>query len=172
MPLDYLGSVTLGAAVPTAAVAATSASASLAAQLPGITAQISGMLTVQPPVLTTDLIANLGALATALGTLLAAGVVVIPPSVNLEASADLEVTKGALELSLDAQASVLALFGTAGFYEYFYTGPTNALGSDVSAALSAGLPGSSDPAQQIAGLLLVCSDPASVAALRGLTGVL
>jgi hypothetical protein len=169
--IQYLGKQTLGAALPTALAATVSAETTMSAQLPGLSAQLAASISVQPPAVITDLIQNLLNLIAALEQLAASGAVVIPPAVNASASLEFDAKAAGLQASIALQASLIAMFGVAGFYAYYFTGACSAAGAELSGEVGAGLPDVGEPSQQIAGLYLLCSEGPAIEALKGLAGI-
>lgn len=83
---------------------------------------------------------------------------------NLTFSVDLTADISALSADIAAlQAQIGALQTTlsaGGFAVWSYSGPVNALGSELTSALSAGVPSGSGPATAAYGLVVACEVPA------------
>lgn len=173
MTTTYEGSITLGAAVPGAASAAagltTSANASIGevqAKVTGLTA-LSASITLSPPD-PLALIAQAQALIAALSVPIPA--LPAPPQLVAIAStiAELSITLASLQASLDLAASLTTQLGTPGIHYYLFAGRADAAGGELSAHLSAGLPGGNGPSESIAGAILLASDAGAINALRSL----
>lgn len=162
MTVAYLGSLTLGAAVPSLPLA-------IGASLPTVQGQIAGLLAAQlqlnasPPSLA-GFIADLNALLANLTNMLALGIPIPTLSVQLAAVA-------AALVSLQAQASLLlgyqSALGAAGVFAYAYTGQASALGAGFSTELASGFPGGSS-ADATNALLLATTTPAAWAAIQSI----
>jgi len=108
----------------------------------------------------------LGAVA-ALQAQLALGLPGIDMQVSalLELLAELNVSLGLLQLQAAFLVELDALLATAGIYLYRYDGTAAGLGAQMTAALAAGLPGGTGPAQECLAIMLIAATPAAQAAL-------
>jgi muconolactone delta-isomerase len=169
--IEYLGKQSLGGTMPTGLAATLSALAALEAQLPGVALKASASVGVELPIPITDLIENIRKLIEALAALSASGVLVLPPSINASLTVDLDAQAAAISASIALQASLAALYGTPGFYAYYYNGACNLAGGKLSEAIGSGLPDVGMPSQEVAGLYIICSEGPAIAALRSLAGI-
>jgi len=169
--IDYLGKQTMGVVLPTGLTACLSALATLEAQLPGIALKASASVGIDAPVLITDLIDNLNRLIQAIAALLASGVTILPPAFNANLGVELDLQGAAIQASIALQASLAALYGTPGFYAWYYNGACNQFAGALGGEVGGGLPDVGLPDQEIASLIMVCSEGPAIAALKGLTGL-
>src|SRR5690606_30449711 len=139
--------LTAGQAMPLLDQASLTLTASLTPGVADLNARIAGLLaaSIAPPALITDLVAGLTAALGSLQALIAAGVVVIPPTAtaSLEQLAVLQAQLTALQTGLDFAASLP--LGAPGIHVYTTASPANGVGSDISGALAGGLPGEAGP---------------------------
>lgn len=166
MTLSYSGSLTLGQAIPLALSAQAQLDASVGSAVSDVQARVDGLLalSLQPPPSLADLIASATAVLSALQTLVAAPLPDI--SATVAALAELQATLGQLQASLAFSASFGSLLSTAGIHYYVYAGAASALGGELSAFLSGGLPGGGGPSEQIAGTILLANDGGAIEALQ------
>lgn len=159
--LEYQGSVALSAAMPTVA-------ASLAAMVSDVTARAAGQatLTVAPPTVVVDLIAQLTAQIGALTAMLGAGILVLPPTIAGSLSVLVE-----LNALLTLMADLTAALGVGGIHLYTYDGTVGAHGPDFTTALFGGLPsGGGGPEQACTAVTLMANTAAGSAALDAVFG--
>ena len=166
MPVDYVGGITLGQAIPMADLANVQLAGAVNASLPDIQARIDGLLAVSvaPPPSLADLIASAQALLAALQALLAAPL----PDVAATAAAlgELQASLGQLSAALAFSADFGSLLSQAGIHYYLFAGQASELGTGIGSALSAGLPGGAGPSEHIAGAILLANDGGAINALR------
>ncbi len=170
MTVSYQGSITLGQAIPTAQTAQVTLASSLGAALPDVQARVTGLLalSVQPPPSLPALISGVQATLAALQALVADPL----PDVGATAAAlaDLQATLGQLQAGLSFAASMGGLLGTPGIHYYVFAGRADALGGEMSAELSSGLPGGGGPAESIGGVVLLARDGSALSALQAVFG--
>jgi hypothetical protein len=120
--LVYEGSVDLATGVPVAAAASAALVTNLTLPQADVTARLAGFatLSVAPPTLVVDLIAQLTVQLGALTTLLGNGVLILPPTVSASGAAALELTAtlNAIDAGLDFAADLSATLGVAGIHYY------------------------------------------------------
>lgn len=166
MTVEYAGALTLGQAIPMANTANVTLAAAANASLPDVQARVDGLLalSITPPPSLASLIASVQATLDALGALVAAPL----PDVTATAAAlaDLQATLGQLSAALSFSVSFGSLLGTAGIHYYVFAGRADALGGEMSAQLSAGLPGGAGPSEHIAGAILLANDAGAISALQ------
>lgn len=166
MTTSYVGSITLGQAIPMASTAVLELDASLGAALPDVQARVDGLLalSISPPPSLADLIASVQAMLAALQALLDAPL----PDVSATAAAlaELQATLGSLTASLAFSASFGSLLGTAGIHYYVFAGAANELGGELGSMLSGGLPGGAGGTEHIAGAILLANDGGAITALQ------
>lgn len=168
MSLTYLGSLTVGDALPAVADFNAQADASLSAQLPDVNARLNGFASIDlTPVTVLDLIAQIQGILTALNAL---SIPVITPTISVGAQADLTAQGADLSAGLSASVALGNLLSAAGVHAYAYEGQAFDCGPAVSVATSSGLPGGA-PSDQVFGLLLFTSVPSTAAALKTLAGI-
>jgi hypothetical protein len=164
----YAGSLTLSQCVPGAASANAQASASVNASLGDVQARVDGMLSIQasltinPP----DLAALAAQLQVMITSLLTAPPVVPQLTAVAAALAELQVTLAELNANLAASVSLGLQLASPGIHYYVFAGRADAIGPELQALLSAGLPGGSGPSQSIAGAVLLANDAGAIAALQ------
>lgn len=170
MTVSYQGSITLGQAIPAAQTAQVTLTSSLGAALPDVQARVTGLLalSVQPPPSLPALISGVQATLAALQALVADPL----PDVGATAAAlaDLQATLGQLQAGLSFAASLGGLLGTPGIHYYVFAGRADALGGEMSAELSSGLPGGGGPAESIGGAVLLARDGSARSALQAVFG--
>lgn len=170
MTVSYQGSLSLGQVVPMALTAQATLDASLNAVLPDLKARIAGLLelSVRPPPALADLI------AAARDTIAALQALVADPlpdvSAIAQALADLQASLGQIEAGLAFSLQLGGMLSTPGIYYYAYAGQAGALGGELSATLSAGLPGGGGPNEQVAGVILLARDGGAISALQSFFG--
>lgn len=166
MSISYIGSLTLGQAIPMASTAVLELDASVGLALPDVQARVDGLLalSIAPPPSLADLITSVQAMLLALQALLAAPL----PDVSATAAAlaDLQATLGSLTASLAFSASLGSLLGTAGIHYYVFAGAANELAAELGSLLSGGLPGGAGGAEHIAGAILLANDGGAVSAIQ------
>ena len=168
----FVGQLTLGACIPTAAEAAAQISAGVGVSFSEVSAKLAGaldaqaQLTINPPSLATSLQAALD-MVTNLQAAVALGLpgAIFDVSGVLSVIAELQATLGQLQASLDFAASLGLTLGTPGFYLYRYSGDVGQLGNGLQAELSGGLPTGGGPSIGVDGIILVAADAGAKAAL-------
>jgi hypothetical protein len=157
MTTVYLGSLSIGGAVPGVQGAIVNALGDVQAR---VTAVASFVPSITPPSISADIQTN----AQILANLNAAATFGIePPSLDLQVSilaSSLLLLKAQLDVILD----LMNAFGSAGVHAYTYDGTASGLGAEFSTELAAGFPGGapSDPTHAI---LLATTIPATWAAM-------
>jgi hypothetical protein len=154
-----VGTFSMGAMIPTlleAVVAIEGDVAKLQAKLEGLKA-LAAKITVTPPTIDADIIANLQAAIT-IGL----------PSVDIQASAvaaaiaTLEVELG----TLNAFLAIGGVLGVAGIHVYAVTGTAQQVAAELNADLSPGYPGAHDVPEAVGqGFLLIANAGAAAQAL-------
>lgn len=168
--MQFIGKQSLGDALPLPIGAALSAQAALELQLPSLSATASAAVQINPPVLATDLIQNLLNLIAAIKALIASGVTLVPPSINAQLGVDLNLDLGSIQASLELQLELIyALAPTC--YAWYYNGACVDFSGSVAEVLGTGLPDVGEPGQDIAALVLVCSEGTAIDALKKLAGL-
>lgn len=166
MTVTYQGQISLGQAVPLALQSGTLLTTTLGAQLPDIAPRLDGLLALQaaPPPSLLDLVASVQNALAALQNLVAAPL----PDVGATTDAidDLQARMADLQAGIAFGDLLLGLLGTAGIYAYLFEGRSSELGQQMSAELSAGLPGGGGPGETIAGTILLARDGGAIEALR------
>ena len=166
MTMSYMGSLTLGQAIPMAATAALELDTSIGLVLPDVQARVTGLLalSIAPAPSLQALIDSATAMLAALNALLVAPL----PDADATAAAllELQTTLGALTASLGFSASLGSLLGTAGVHYYVYAGAANELSGQLGSLLSGGLPGGAGGSEHIAGAILLANDGGAISALQ------
>lgn len=161
MTVSYVGSLSIGAAIPGGLAAAVAGQTGINLALPDIQARLAALasFTPTPPSLAADvqlaqsIVASLQA-AISLG--------VTPPSIDAQLAivAALVVDLGAAVASINAQLAIVLGFinicATAGIHAYAYSGNADDLGAGMTTELAAGLPGGG-PTDPINALVLATS---------------
>lgn len=165
MTTTYVGSLTLGQALPGAAGLQVALDASLAATMPDLQARLTGLLSVDltPPSIP-DLILSLNAQIAALNLMIS--LPVPDASATLTAIADLQATMGQLTAALSLSANFGSLMAAAGIHYFLFAGRASDLSGELGALLSGGLPGSGNPSESIAGAILLANDGGAIEAMR------
>lgn len=161
MTVTYLGSLTVGDAMPGAVAA-------MDATVPDLQARMAALATFAPS--TGTFAANLqlaNDIAASVQAAITAGIT--PPSASAQLAA-VAALVAELEASLSFALEIVEAFGVAGIHAYRYTGQAGNLGTEFQAELSGGFPGgaSSDATD---GVLLATTVPAAFAALAKLLKV-
>lgn len=160
MTVDYLGSLTLEAAIPGAAAAALAGEAGIGLALPDIQARLEALASFAPtPVdfsasiaLAQSIIANIQA-AAALG--------ITPPSLDAQIAivagivADLQAAVVSINAQLTIVVDFLNLLTAAGVHGYVYSGTVGNLGGELSVELAGGVPGGAGAGEACNALVLV-----------------
>lgn len=161
----YLGSKTLGACVPAAAVAVAAWQASVALALPQIQGKLEGAIRVQAALTVgfPELDAVIQAaiqLVAKLQTLLASNGPVVGLSVGAAAKLVAELTGsiGSINASLSAAAAMALMLGTPGIEAYRYDGTADGLPTALSPEFVPGLRIGGGPTMPIHAVLLVATD--------------
>lgn len=165
MTASYLGSYTIGASMPGAAVVASMGSSGINAALPTLEGQLEGLQSYKPtPIVITAQIAQCEALIAALKLQVSLGLP--PPSIleqlkNIAALiVSLTATIGGINASLNLILAFQSLLVAAGLHLLVFAGDKASFGSEVG-SLVATLPG---PAA-VQSLVLVTSEAATWDAL-------
>ncbi len=172
MTTEFLGQISLGAAIPTMVTLNADFVISLNSSLLALNAQLIGAanvavsLTIAPP----QLLATIDA-AIAMVASLEAALSIEGPTITLQASAvlalvaSLEIQIGLIEVALSLALQLDGLLAST-VAAYSYTGPVPAIGSELAAELVSNPPG---PANNDAlGILLVGTTPGAILALQGI----
>lgn len=158
MTVTYLGSLTIGAALPGVNAALLTAYADLQARVTALAAFAPA------PIEFSAQVTLLGQMTANIQTMIALGI--SPPSI----SAQIAIV-AALVAALEAQLSVILGYtnalGVAGLFLYAYAGRADQLGPGFSATLAAGFPGGTG-ADATNALLLATTTPACWAAMQQL----
>ncbi len=177
MSADYLGSFTLGGAMPQATSLRVALDASIGVVLPELQAKLTGLLALQARIAVSppDLTAKLNAALAAVAALQAAISVGLPTaSLQVTVIADLvariQADIGDLNVNLSLSADIAALLGAAGVHAYKYTGAASGLGPQLSSTIGTTLPGGQST-DQVGAVLLASSVPNTIAALATWYGV-
>jgi hypothetical protein len=157
--LSYVGSLTLGAVVPTYASAIADAYAELSAQLAGLSA-VNIALTVGPPSLTAAIEASAKVTA-------ALSAAVDGPTITLQAEAQLGLI-AALEAQVAALAELVAAFAAPGVHMWDYGGDVQ----DFAPALQGDLAARFPPYSPSAALVLLAQTPEAAAAISTAFGTI
>ena len=140
MSVEYIGELTLAAAVPGPMSLLIAAQSQLQAQ---VTATLAMQATVTIPTTLAQLIAMAEQILASLAGMLAQGLQ--PPTISLQLSI-IASTVAALELQLAPYLALGAVAATGGVFGYVYDGSTAGAGSELSVALAGGFPGYSGSA--------------------------
>ena len=159
MSLVYLGSLTVGEAVPGGVFA-------LAEALPRVQAELAGAVSLQAQLIVTpptiaDSLVFAQQLVASIQAQIALGIQL--PSVAVQLPI-VEALIATLQVSLNGLLLLQNAFSTVGVHAYAYEGQVNAMGSQVSSAFAGGLPGGL-PNDYANALVLVTSIPATWAAI-------
>lgn len=165
--LTFLGTQTLGQCLPIGLAASASLKAMIAVQLPKLTAQFAGLLTlsasltIKPPTLAINL-----DIAAKLLLSIQASISLGLPGIDFQFAAvaslmaAIQLDLGAFQAALAFQLSLDLALGTAGIDLYAYDGRVDALGTSISSQTAGGLPGGTLPAGHCNALLLVAETDA------------
>lgn len=170
MTVDYVGSLSIGDAVPGAASAAVAGVAGINGALPDITARIAALLAFTPtPVSFSAQLALAQQTVVSIQAAIAGGF--SPPDISAQIAA-VAAELAALQasaLAVQAQLAIVVAFQglltSAGVHAYAYNGQAGNLGSEFSAELAGGLPGGSGPTEAINALVLATNIGATWAAM-------
>lgn len=169
----YVGALSLGQACPVALAASAQLSASVGLVLPGLQAQLTGLLALQasiavsPPSLATNL-SLAQQLVAGLTVAISAGL----PGVDFQALAvagqlaAIQAQIGSLSGVASLGGTIAALLGAVGVYVYAYSGTADGIGPAMSAATSSGFPGAGGPSQPSNAIVLATVTPATWAAMQ------
>ena len=145
MTATYLGSLTIGDALPGAAAVSLAGAAGISAALPDILARLAALQAFAPsPVSFTAQLALAQQMVTSIELSISLGVPA--PSIAAQIAAiaaliaSLLATVSSINVQLDLIADFQALLGAAGVHGVAYVGTVGGFASDVSSALS-GVPG-------------------------------
>lgn len=169
MTTVYIGSLSIGEAVPGAAAAAVAGAAGINAALPDILGRLAALAAFAP--LPVDFTAQL-ALAEQMVASVTLGISLgIPvPSIAAQIAAiaalvaDLLAAVASINASLEIVVAFQALLGAAGIHAYAYTGVTAGLGADLTTELAGGVPGGG-PTDAANALVLITTTPATWTAM-------
>lgn len=153
MSAVYVGSMTIGAAVPAAGAAATAGADGINAAFPDIAGrltalaeQIAALATMPPLPSFADMLTQAVALQASIALAIATPGLPPPPSIATAIAAlaalvtSLEAMTVALEVKLDAIVTFQGLLTTAGVHVVAFDGPIAQLGTEVSGALASPIP--------------------------------
>lgn len=155
MTVSYLGSLTVGAAMPGAVAA-------IDATLPDLQARMAALASFAPS--TGSFSANLSLANQIVASIQAAITAGIePPSIDAQLAAVAALIAD-LEASLSFALEIVEAFGVAGIHAYRYSGQAGNLGTEFQAELSGGFPGGT-ATDATNGILLATTVPAAFAAL-------
>jgi hypothetical protein len=170
----YLGSLSVGAALPGAQAAAVAGAAGINAALPSLTGQLAALMAFKPTAISiTAQIAQLEAMIGGLTAQLAVGLQ--PPSLVSQLAAiaalvaELEATISGISGQLSIVAAFQSLLSAAGVHAVAFEGPLASFGSDVGTVVATA-PGVS-PADQAYAITLVTTLPATWSALAAILKV-
>ena len=169
--ITYLGSLSIGAAVPGAAALAAAGQAGINLALPDIQARLAALVQFTPQpvdfqaqlILAQQIVASIEA-AIALG--------LAPPSIDAQLAivaalvAELEAAIANVHAQLTIIVDIAALLGTAGVHAYAYSGRADDLGGEFAAELVGGFPGGG-PTDSTNALLLATTSGATWTAMQG-----
>lgn len=169
MSVDYLGSLSIGDAVPAGLAASVAGVAGINLALPDIQARIDSLLAFSPGAV--DFAAQL-ALANqiVLGIQAAISGGLTPPSIAVQIAqiaaliAELLATVTAINVQLGIVVDFQALLGAAGVHGYAFDGDTDQLGPELTTELAGGVPGGG-PTDHANAVVLVTTVPATWAAM-------
>jgi hypothetical protein len=156
LTVAYVGSLSIGDAVPGAATVAAAGVAGISAALPDITARLEALAAFAP--LPVDFTAQLVLAQQMLASVQLGISLGIPvPSIAAQIAAivalvaELSAALAAINAQLEIIVDFQALLGAAGIHAYAYAGDTDQLGPELTAELAAGVPGgaASDPANAL-----------------------
>jgi hypothetical protein len=169
--LDYVGSLSIGGAIPGAATAAAAGAAGINLALPDIQARLAALVAFTPQqgssfaaqlALAQQIVAGVQA-AIALG--------LSPPSLSAQIAivaglvAALEQAVLAVHAQLDIVLDFQALLAAAGIHVYAFAGQADELGPALTGELAAGFPGGTGGNQATNALVLATTVPATWAAM-------
>jgi hypothetical protein len=173
MTATYLGSLTVGGAMPGAAALAAAGAAGINAALPDLLERLENLLafTPQPIDLTTQL-ANAQAIVTGIQATITLGLPAPSIATQLAALAALIASLQAQISGIQAQLAVVVgfqgLLGAAGLHAIAFDGHVGDFGAEVSAQLASVPISPIDPAHAVT---LITTSPAAWAALSQLLRV-
>lgn len=170
MTAYYVGSLELGAAIPTLLAAQASITVSVGVSLPEVTARLDGWIALHANLLLTppSFAGQVTAVADLLAQLQLSATLGLPDvdfqvSAALVAIAELEGILAGLSAQLDFAATLQ--LGVGGIHFYRVESTSDQVGADLAAVLSAGIPGA-PPGTQAYGVLMVGTTPQARAALE------
>jgi hypothetical protein len=155
--ITYLGSLTIGACLPSTAAVLATAYADLQAR---VTALAS--VTFAPIVFTAQL-ALAESIVASINAMITLGI--SPPTISAQI-AIVTALLAELEAELAIILNLQGLFLQAGVFAYRYSGRADAFGADLTTALSAGFPGGTG-ADNTNALVLATTTPACWSAMQG-----
>jgi hypothetical protein len=169
MSVTYLGSLSIGDALPGAVAVAAAGVAGIGLALPDIQARLAALASFSP--LPVDFAAQLALalqMVASVQTSIALGL--SPPSIALQIAIiaalvlELEAAIVAISVQLDIVLDFQALLGAAGIHAYAYAGQVQDLGSEMATELAGGVPGGA-PTDASNALVLVTTTPATWTAM-------
>lgn len=169
MTTTYLGGLSIGDTVPGAVAISAAGVAGINSALPDLQARIAALADFAPtPVsFATQLLLAQQTLA-AVEAAITAGIPVPDMSAQiaiiLAQIAALAVIAEGIEAQLDIIAGFQSLFANAGIHGYAFAGATSAMGTELSAATSGGLPGGG-PSDTTNAIILATSNGATWSAM-------
>jgi hypothetical protein len=170
MTISYVGNLSIGAALPGAATAATAGISGIGAALPDILARIAALQAFIPsPVNFGEMLTLAQQTVVSIQSGIALGLPAPDISAQIAAIEALIAALLAAVSAVNAQLNVVVdfqgLLAAAGLHVYAYAGAVNAAGSEISTALATGLPAGSGGAAASSGLLLITESGATWTAM-------
>ena len=170
MTVTALGSVTIGAAVPSALTACAAGTAGIGLALPDVEARLAALAAFSPSLgsFSAD-ISLAGEMIVGLQSAVTLGLT--PPSISAQLAiiaaliADLTATIVSINAQLSIIVDLTSLFSTAGLFAYKYEGAVNAMGGEFVTAFSGGLPGGA-PTDSAHAITLITTAPAAWTAMQ------
>lgn len=156
MTTTYVGSLSLAVALPAPTAAAVAGTTGINLALPDIEARLAALYSFKPAPIDFAVSLQLAQqIVASIQTAISLGIV--PPSLAAQIAeisaliAQLLANVEAINVQLGIILDFQALLTPAGVHAYAYAGPVNQLGSELSAALSLGVPGGSptDPSNAL-----------------------
>jgi hypothetical protein len=158
----YIGSMTVGSAMPMVAMAQANLSASLGSQIASLEAQISGTLVVTPPTLAASLDAAMQLVA-GIEAMISAGLILPSVTIVADVLVRLNASLGLLQASLAFSVELGNLLASAGVYAWTYEGAVGGL-------VPGGIPGEGST-QPVWGIVLAAGAGAAQTSLKTMFGV-
>jgi hypothetical protein len=170
MTVTYLGSVSVGGAVPGADIAVSAGVAGITVSLPNLEAHIAALQAFKP--VSVDFVVQKQMAIDVLASVQQSITLGLPvPSIQFQIDLVLAQVDAYLALlnAINAQLKILTDLSLplmeAGVHVYAYDGPVNQLGSQMGGALAGGVPGGSGGTQHGNAVVMLTTIPTTWAAM-------